>query len=126
MHRTSLYLRLANFSMAVLGGIDKGALRNDCFHFVKAELEVLDRLVAALFALNRRWFCHEKRLVEMIGEFELIPRDVANRFRKILMHQEECASLGRCAREIKSLYADVVHLARGVYSEIDVPEAHMQ
>ena len=122
MHRVESNVRKAHFSIYVLGWLEKAAVRSDYFSFVKSEYEVLDNFFTALFALNQRWYCDEKRLTQTIVDFELAPANVAERIRSIVMRRDDNADLGKCLEGIKRLFADLETVSRLRYSNVDLPE----
>lgn len=120
-HRIMSNLRGAHFSIYVLAWLRKAAVRNDHFSFLKNEFQVLDSFFAAVFALNRQWYSHEKRLTQIVREFEVIPPDVGTRIETIIMHTNGCEDLSRSEREIKSLFADLADISKETFPGLDVP-----
>lgn len=120
--RITRNLREAHFSIYVLSWLQKAAMRNDYFSFLKNEYEVLDRFFTALFALNHQWYSHEKKLTEIVRGFEVIPRDVGYRIESIIMHKNGCEDLSRCQQEIKGLFADLAAVSQQKYSCLNVPK----
>jgi predicted nucleotidyltransferase len=119
--RITRNLREAHYSIYVLAWLQKAAIRNDYFSFLKNEYEVMDRFFTALFALNHQWFSHEKRLTEIVSGFEVVPRDVGYRIKSIIMHKNSCEDLSRCQQEIKRLFADLAAISQEKYPGLNVP-----
>lgn len=114
-------LRRAHFSLYVLCWLEKAVVRNDYFLFFKHQYDLLDNFFTAVFALNRQWFCEEKRLIEIVGSFELAPTDVRERLRTTMLHTGRCSSLRGCMVEIKGLFGDVVSLAKKQHPDFELP-----
>jgi predicted nucleotidyltransferase len=121
-YRTAHHLRQASFSFSVLRVFCKAAFRRDPYLFLKGQYEALDCFFSALFALNRQWFCHEKRLIDMVGSFRLAPDRVQSRLRRITQRQGSCRSLGGCLQEMKSLFEELSSIAQQTYPDIVPPE----
>ncbi len=120
-HRIAKSLSEAHFSIHVLAWLQKAAMRNDHFSFLKNEYEVLDNFFTALFALNHQWYSHEKRLTEIVRGFEVAPRDVGDRIESIIMHKNGCEDLSRCQQAIKGLFADFANVSRERLPGLEVP-----
>ncbi len=120
-HRIKKNLKEAYFSIYVLAWLHKAAMRKDCFSFLKNEFEVLDSFFAAVFALNRRWYSHEKRLTQIVREFDMAPPNAAARIETIIMHKDSCEDLSRSEREIKALFSDLANISNKTFPGLDVP-----
>ena len=120
-HRIERNLSGAYFSIYVLAWLQKAAMRNDYFSFLKNEFEVLDSFFAAVFALNQQWYSHEKRLTQIVRGFEVVPPDAGARIERIIMHKDGCEDLSRSESEIKALFADLASISKRTFPGLDVP-----
>ena len=111
----------ARFSIYALEWTNKAPHRDDYFSFFFNKWLIFDHFVSALFALNRQWRAHEKRLIDQIRHLDLVPRSAANRIESIILHDNENASLEANARSIKELFSDLVAIARTQFPDIDLP-----
>lgn len=95
LHRIEKSISAAHFSLYVLRWLEKAAARDDYFSFLKFKHQILDNFFTALFALNRQWFCDEKRLVGKTEEFEHAPSRAKSRLAALIMHTGESGVAGR-------------------------------
>ncbi len=121
MHRIKKSVSAAHFSLYVLCWLEKAAARNDYFSFLKFKFEILDHFFTALFALNRQWFCQEKRLVEMVDRFPYAPSSARTRLTEVIVHSGTSSSLGESLKEIKSLFSELVGLSVQAYPGLELP-----
>ena len=111
----------ARFSIYALEWTTKAPYRNDYFSFFFNKWMVFDYFVSALFALNRQWRAHEKRVIDQIRRLEIVPQNAANRVESIILHKKEYASLEANAKSIKELFSDFTALAFEQFPDIDLP-----
>ena len=119
--RAAAHLRGAHHRLYVLKWLEKAVARGDHACFLSHQSEIMGNFFSALFALNRRWFSDEKRLLEIVRGFEIAPRDLTRRLRRTLLRRGRCASGEGCLREIKGLFHDLAALAKKRAPGIDVP-----
>lgn len=111
----------AHFSFYSLSWPAKAPLRSDYFSFCYNQWTVLDAFVSGLFALNRQWRAHEKRVIEQIQQFGLAPSGVSEKMRTTMLYQGENANLASNVRTIKQLFSDLVSIAQKEFPGIDLP-----
>lgn len=122
MHRIKNSIVKAHFSIYVLAWLEKASNRKDYFSFLKYKYEVLDNFFTALFALNHQWYSHEKRLIEIIKSFEVVPENIGARIESIIMHKGDCENLSQCQQEIKRLFANLVAVSLEKYPDLNLPK----
>ena len=120
-HRVQRALQDAHFSLYTLAWLPKASCRGDIFSFLKYQYFLLENFFYAIFALNRIWFSDEKRLVEKLMSFELVPDKADQRIETIIRHEDRGVSLESCLQEIKSLLSDTATCAHQVYPALDLP-----
>lgn len=111
----------AHFSFYSLAGPTKAPFRSDYFSFFFNQWTVLDSFVSGLFALNRQWRAHEKRVIDQIHQLGLAPSRVSERMRAVMLYQDENTNLAANARNIKLLFSDLVSIAQKEFPGIDLP-----
>lgn len=121
-HRVKDNIDKAYFSIYDLGWAQKAPQRNDVFSYFFNKWTVFDYFISALFALNRQWRSHEKRIIEQIRHFDLAPSGVGDRVESIIMYRGENANLETNAKQLKQLFADLVTIASKEFATIDLPE----
>ena len=82
---------------------------------------VFDHFVSSIFALNRQWRAHEKRVIDQIRRLDIVPRNAADRLESVILHDNENTSLDVNARSIKELFSDLTALALDQFPDIDLP-----
>ena len=121
-HRVKSNIDKAYFSIYALDWPTKAPHRQDYFSFFFNQWHVFDYFITALFALNRQWRAHEKRIIDQIRHFDLAPSDVADRVKSIIWHQGENANLETNAKSIKQLFTDLTAIAQEEFVSIDLPK----
>lgn len=121
VHRLKKHLSSAHFHIYVLRWFDKAALRNDYFCFFRHLHHVVEDFITCLFALNRRWFCDEKRVIDILQTLELAPRHTAERLTSIIMHENENARLDKCLLNLKGLLNELSVMADAKYPGSEFP-----
>ncbi|MFC1735919.1 nucleotidyltransferase domain-containing protein [Candidatus Hydrogenedentota bacterium] len=121
VHRIEKSISAARFSLYTLRWLEKAAARNDYFSFLKFQYELLDNFFTALYAMNRQWYCDEKRLVENIDKFAHAPSQAQARLTQVIMHSGKCSSLSESLKELKALFAELACLSRKMYPELELP-----
>ena len=82
---------------------------------------MVDHFITCVFALNRTWYCEEKRLLTMLDDFELVPAYAGKRLAAILMHTGENADLSASLRNLKELFKELSALAQHQYPDVQFP-----
>ena len=119
--RVKSNVKSARFSIYALEWTTKAPYRNDYFSFFFNKWMVFDHFVSALFALNRQWRAHEKRIIDQIRRLDIVPRNAACRVESIILHDKENTSLEANAGSIKELLSDLTALALKQFPDIDLP-----
>ena len=122
IHRIRRNVEKAYYIIHGIGWLKAAASRNDFYSFLKYEYEVLDNFMTTLFALNHEWFCDERRLIKIIGNFELTPENCVKRLESIIMHQGDNANLKKCLENIGKLFFDICKISRQRYPHLELPE----
>jgi len=120
-HRIEKAINDAHTSLYGLGWLDKAALRQDHFLFLKCKYNLLDTLFRALFALNHVWLSDEKGLVQRVASFRYAPEQIGARIHSIIMHQDEDMGLSNCLSSLKQLFANTVSSIHQRYPDLDLP-----
>ena len=120
--RAKKSLDSAHFSIYVLDWFEKAAGRNDYFCFFRHLRDVVEEFVKCVLALNRRWFCDEKRVTEILPTLELAPCDCAERLTSIMMHTGENKNLHNLLRNLKQLFGELAQIAIERYPDSKFPE----
>ena len=118
--RVASHIAAAHFALYSQRWMEKAVSRQDAFSFIKYEYELLDHFFSALFALNQRWFCVEKRLTRLVREFPLVPERAGERIEAIILRQGENASLEGCLKNYQQLCVELVALACQQYPECEL------
>jgi predicted nucleotidyltransferase len=121
VHRLKKHLSSAHFHIYVLRWFDKAALRNDYFCFFRHLRDAVEDFVTCLFALNRRWFCDEKRVIAVLRTLELAPRHTSERLTSIITHEDENAELDKCLLNLKGLFNELSAIADVKYPGSEFP-----
>lgn len=111
----------AHFSVHGLQWMQKASHRQDVFSYFHNKMCLFDHLISALFALNRRWRAHEKRIIAQLRQFDLAPTRVADRVESILLFRGEAADLDGDAKRIRELLADVASIAQREFAGLELP-----
>ncbi len=111
VYRIKKHLDHAHFSIYVLDWFSKAAFRDDHFSFFIHLREVVEDLVTCCFALNRRWLSDEKRVLDILGTFEMVPENVGGRLASIIMHTGGNAALDQSLENLKGLFRELAFIA---------------
>ena len=120
IHRIRIHLEKAHHLIFGIGRLKAAASRNDYYDFLKIEYDVLDSFMTALFALNRQWFCDEKRLLNRIKNFELKPDNCSERLESIIKHHGENIELEKCLTNVCKLLIDLQAISKKTYPKLNV------
>ena len=108
------YLWMAELGLNAFAG--KFAKRSDTYGTAACLTGVVNQMVLALFALNRRYPMNDKTALEEIAEFERAPRQFGPRVQKTLARLGDSAQeLGGALESIKQLHRETIELAEGLY-----------
>lgn len=119
--RLKNHLRDAHASIYGQGWLEKAVQRGDYFSFRKHLDHMLDHFIICVFALNRTWYCEEKRLVTVLDDFELVPAHAGQRLNALLMHTGENADLSASLDDLKELFMELAALAQYHYPDVRFP-----
>ena len=122
-HRVKQALKDAHYSLYKMRWLPKAAHRGDIFSFLKYQYLLLEKFFHAIFALNRIWFCDEKRLAERVMDFKYIPQETNQRIQSTILHTDGSQNLEGCLMEIKSLFRDTAACTHQIYPDLDLPTA---
>lgn len=102
---------------------DAFAAAGDVYNTAGCLTRVAANLTQALFALNERYFISDKRALESIAAFPLVPPDYPERLSAILAHPGATpAELAQAVARLRALWAEVVALTEGGYRpQFEVP-----
>jgi hypothetical protein len=93
------------------------AVKGDVYNTVGCLVRAAADMNQALFALNERYFISDKRVVETIAEFSILPENYGKRLNQILAAAgADSATLSNSVTEIASAWRDIVALAGTVYT----------
>lgn len=98
------YLWAAEFEISAFA--PKFAGRSDPYGTTACLARAVSYLVLVLFALNRRYWVHDKAALEEMSGFERVPRDFGTRIEEVF------ARPGRVARELNTSLERTVELVR--------------
>jgi len=108
------YLWMAELGLTAFAG--KFTKRSDTYGTAACLSGVVNQLILALFALNRRYPMNDKTALEEIAEFERAPREfgprVQNTLARLGASDEE---LGYALESVTQLHREAVELAEGLY-----------
>ena len=108
------YLWMAELGLTAFAG--KFAKRSDTYGTAACLTGVVNQMILALFALNRRYPMNDKTALEEIAEFERAPREFGPRVQNILAKLGDSAEeLGSALASITQLHREAVELAEGLY-----------
>ncbi len=103
----------AEFSFQFADGFAKSG---DVPNTVACMTRIFHYLVQAMFALNEIYFVNDKRMLEEIQSFPLVPKDFGSRVSGILAHAGRTPdALGVSVRQLKSVFEETTELARNLY-----------
>ena len=95
---------------------DKFAASGDIYNTVGCLTRIASCLVQALFALNERYFISDKKVMEIVASFPLLPADFVSRVEHTLTHPgTSAAELSRSLGEFEALWRETVYLAGNAY-----------
>jgi hypothetical protein len=109
--RTSTFISEEFFHTYTLQWYHKAIIRDDEYSFLKTLFESLDRFFLTAHALNKCWYCEDKRLLTKIGSFPLIPKNAGDRIRKIIERNGEYSDKRFAANEVISLFEEITEIA---------------
>jgi len=121
INRLRKHLSNALFHIYVLGWFDRAAFRNDHFCFFRHARDIIEDFITCSFALNKRWYSDEKRVIGILDSFKLIPTNVSERLTSIIMHTGGNADLNRCLRNLKELFKEISSIANEEYPNSGLP-----
>src|SRR5262245_52780729 len=94
----------------------KFAKRSDTYGTAACLTGIVNQLILALFALNRRYPMNDKTALEEIAEFERAPREFGPRVQNTLARLGDSAEeLSGALEIIKQVHREAVELAEGLY-----------
>jgi predicted nucleotidyltransferase len=103
----------AEFSFQFANGFAKSG---DVPNTVACMTRIFHYLEHTLFALNEVYFLNDKRVMQEIQSFPLVPKNFASRVSAILVHVGETPdALGTSVRQLKSVFDDTTELACNLY-----------
>lgn len=120
-HRVRLHIEKAHFSIFGLDWARKAPARNDTFSYTFNLNIAIDHFVLALLALNRKWRCHEKRLLQQIDMLRLAPHNVSARLESVLLFQGADLDLGANSDQVKQLFTELASLGMNEFPELELP-----
>ena len=121
LHRVRNHLEKAHFSIFGLDWARKASARNDTFSYSFNLNVVVDHFVSALLALNRKWRCHEKRILQQIDELSLGPHNASARVNSVLLFKDADRDLVVNSDHVKQLFAELSSLAMDVFPDLELP-----
>jgi predicted nucleotidyltransferase len=108
------YLFMAEFGLTAFAG--KFAARSDIYGTVACLTSVVNQLVLALFALNRKYPINDKTALAEVAEFERAPREFGLRVQQTLAHMGNTTTeLVAAVESMAKLLRETVELADGLY-----------
>ena len=108
------YLWMAELGLSAFAG--KFAKRSDTYGTAACLAGVVNQVILALYALNRRYPMNDKTALEEIAEFERAPREFGPRVQKTLAQLgDSVEELGDALESIAELHREAVKLAEGMY-----------
>jgi predicted nucleotidyltransferase len=108
------YIWMAELGLTAFAG--KFALRSDSYGTAGCLTGVVNQMILALFALNRRYPMNDKTALEEIAEFERAPQEFRARVQKTLAKLGDSAEeLSGALESIRQLHRETVELAEGLY-----------
>lgn len=116
LHRAVVqdYLWMAELGLTAFAG--KFATRSDTYGTAACLAGIVNQLILALFALNRRYPMNDKTALEEIAEFERAPRGFGPRVQKTLARLGDSAEeLSGALESITQLHREAVELSEGLY-----------
>ncbi len=88
----------------------------DVYNTAGCLARVAANLTQALFALNETYFISDKKVMEELARFPLLPAGYADTLARILAHPgETAAELSRTVAELEAVWQSVVALTGGTY-----------
>lgn len=94
----------------------KFATRSNGYGTAACLTSVVNQLVLALFALNRKYLINDKTVLEEVAEFERAPRNFGPRVQKTLAHLgDDSAELVVAVENVAQLARETIELANGLY-----------
>ena len=88
----------------------------DVYNTVGCLARVATNLTQALFALNETYFISDKKVMEELARFSLLPAGYVETLARILAHPgETAAELSRTVAELEAVWQSVVALTGGTY-----------
>jgi predicted nucleotidyltransferase len=108
------YIWMAELGLTAFAG--KFANRADSYGTAACLTGVVNQMILALFALNRRYPMNDKTALEEIAEFERAPQEFRARVQKTLAKLGDSAEeLSGALESIRQLHRETVELAEGLY-----------
>jgi predicted nucleotidyltransferase len=108
------YIWIAELGLTAFAG--KFANRADSYGTAACLTGVVNQMILALFALNRRYPMNDKTALEEIAEFERAPQEFRARVQKTLAKLGDSAEeLSGALESIRQLHRETVELAEGLY-----------
>jgi len=99
-----------------LGFARSFAAVGDVYNTVGCLTRIASNLTQALFALNERYFISDKKVIETISSFSILPAGYVNRVTSILARPGETADeLSRTVINLETVWRSVVSLAEEGY-----------
>ncbi|HUW81182.1 MAG TPA: nucleotidyltransferase domain-containing protein [Phycisphaerae bacterium] len=93
------------------GVLAKCARREDVVAYQKAESQMVETLVSALYALNRNWYPGVRKLRHYCQDLEVLPDAFVQRLESMILRQDDCSNLANCEAEMRSLFRDLAKVA---------------
>ena len=92
------------------------AAASDVYNTVGCLTRVASHLTQALFAINERYFLSDKRAMEIVATFSLVPQGYVQQFRGILARPGESSEeLSRTVGRLDAVWKSVVTLVGDIY-----------
>jgi hypothetical protein len=92
------------------------AAASDVYNTAGCLTRVASLLTQVLYALNERYFLNDKKVMDELGGFHLLPAGYVRRLRAILAHPGDTpVELSHSVSELYVLWRDVVGLTGGAY-----------
>lgn len=105
---------MAELGLSAFAG--KFAKRSDTYGTAACLAGVVNQVILALFALNRRYPMNDKTALEEVAEFELAPREFGPRVQSTLARLGDSATeLGSALESITQLQREAIELSEGLY-----------
>ena len=131
LHLVNLKRQVATYPAKLKAGIVTGSLwsaeftllfardfaaRGDVYNTVGCLTRIASNLTQALFALNERYFMRDKRVMEEIATFPVLPTDYVLQVTHLLAHPGQTAQeLTQTVHAVEGVWRSVVALAGGQY-----------